>query len=334
MRLEATAARLTAQSENLDRFTVPGVLDRDRNDPDVQTILITQQLNFKAQQGKLAGEISLLEQNVEALRYRANGYTRQRDAYLQQLELLNSEYESKKVLLTKGVVRGNDVKTLQRAMADAQGQIGRLEGELAETGAQIVKGKQEIERARQLYREDALDRLQQIQNERDTVREQLRQAENVLDRATIHSPVAGTVIRTYYNTTGGVIESGKGILEILPAGVPLIIEAELPRAAIDRVKVGQVATIRLVALNQRTTPVLEGKVIYVSADALQDNKQAAQDVYVIRVDLPASELARVKGFSPTPGMPAEVMVQTEVRTFFSYLVKPIRDSMSRAFRER
>lgn len=335
MRLEAMAARLTAQSEERARFAVPAAFADHQGDPDLQSILLSQQLNFKAQQGKLSGELSLLGQNIEALRFRARGYSRQRDAYEQQLKLLQGEYESKKTLLKKGVVRANDLKAIQRAMADAEGQIGRLEAEVAETDAQIVKGTQELQRAHQLYREDALDRLQEIQSERDQVREQLRQARNVLERATIHAPVSGVVVRTYYHTTGGVIESGKGILEILPSGVPLIIEAQLPRTAIDRVKLGQEATVRLVSLNQRTTPVLTGKVIYVSADALQEtNKQMGQDIYVARIDVPSEELARLPGFKPTPGMPAEVMVQTESRTFLSYLIKPITDSMSRAFTER
>lgn len=335
MRLEVTAARLTAQSVTAARLIIPPLVEKYKDDPDVQPILISQELNFKAQQGKLSGELALLAQNVEALRFRASGYARQADAYVQQLDLLTAEYESKKTLNRKGVIRANDLKTIQRAMADANGQIGRLEAEVAETKAQIVKGKQEIGRARELYREEALDRLQEIQSERDTVREQLRQAENILERATIHAPVAGVVVRTHYHTTGGVIESGKGILEILPSGVPLIIEVQIPRNVIDRVRAGQHATVRLIALNQRTTPVLQGEVIYVSADALEDTKQTtAQDVYLVRVDVPARELARLEGFAPTPGMPAEVMVQTEARTFLRYLVKPITDSMSRAFTER
>ncbi|HEX5934394.1 MAG TPA: HlyD family type I secretion periplasmic adaptor subunit [Pseudorhizobium sp.] len=334
MRLEATAARLTAQSEQVARFSMPPLVARHKEDPDVQPILLSQQLNFKAQQTKLSGELSLLQQNVEALKYRASGYARQRDAYVQQLDLLSVEHESKKALFKKGVVRANDLRTLQRAMADASGQIGRLEAEVAETEAQIIKAKQEMDRAHQLYREDALDRLQEIQSERDVVREQLRQAQNVLARATIHAPVTGVVVRTHYHTTGGVIESGKSILEILPSGVPLIIEVEIPRTSIDRVGLGQTATVRLISLNQRTTPVLQGNVIYVSADALEDTKQASQEVYVARIDVPSSELARIPGFVPTPGMPAEVMVQTEARTFLSYLAKPITDSMSRAFTER
>jgi HlyD family type I secretion membrane fusion protein len=336
MRLDGTAARLTAQSDRQDNLVITDLLNNYRDDPDVWSILVSQQLNFKAGQLKLSSELSLLEQNVKALRFREEGYRRQRDATVLQVDLLKAEYQDKQLLLTKGLVRGNDVKAIQRAIAEAEGQVGRLEAEIAETQAQAVKEQQEILRTEGVYREEALDRLQAIQGERDVVREQLREAENVLQRATINSPVSGTVVRTHYHTTGGVIESGKAILEILPAGVPLLIEAQIRRNDIDSVKVGQVATVRLIALNQRTTPVLHGDVIYLSADALQDSKpgMADHDVYVARINVSPEEIARVHGFTPTPGMPVEVMIQTAERTFFSYIAKPVTDSMSRAFSEQ
>jgi HlyD family secretion protein len=56
-------------------------------------------------------------------------------------------------------------------------------------------------------------------------------------------------------------------------------------------------------------------------------------VYLARVSIPVAQLERVKGFVPTPGMPAEILIQTHERTFFEYLTKPISDSMARAFRE-
>lgn len=75
----------------------------------------------------------------------------------------------------------------------------------------------------------------------------------MLRRATINAPVTGTVVRLNYHTPGGVIESGKNIMEILPADVSLIIEAQIPRTEIDNVKTRQKAHVRLTALNQRTT---------------------------------------------------------------------------------
>ena len=90
--------------------------------------------------------------------------------------------------------------------------------------------------------------------------------------------------------------------------------------------------IRLSALNQRTTPILEGKVDYISADAIRDGN-AANEIYVARVTIAPEQLERVTGFTPTPGMPVEILIETDERTFFEYLSKPIADSMTRAFRE-
>jgi HlyD family secretion protein len=139
----------------------------------------------------------------------------------------------------------------------------------------------------------------------------------------------------HYHTAGGVIEPGKPIAEILPANAPLIIEAQVARTDIDSVRMGQHAIVRLIALNQRTTPVLTGEVIYLSADALlEDVAGQPREVYLARVSIPADELARVPGFAPTPGMPVEVMIQTQARTFAQYITKPVTDSFSRAFREQ
>ena len=44
-------------------------------------------------------------------------------------------------------------------------------------------------------------------------------------------------------------------------------------------------------------------------------------------------LKRMPEFIPTPGMPADVYIKTGERTFFEYIMKPVFDSFSRAFRE-
>jgi HlyD family secretion protein len=78
--------------------------------------------------------------------------------------------------------------------------------------------------------------------------------------------------------------------------------------------------VRLTALNQRITPMVSGDVIYLSADTLADEKKSQQvgptDIYIVRVKLNSEESRNVPGFSPTPGMPAEVYIKTSERTFF------------------
>ncbi|MET3660327.1 HlyD family type I secretion periplasmic adaptor subunit [Aquamicrobium ahrensii] len=333
-RLEAIVARLTAQSEERPSIAFPAELTGNAVDPEIAEILASQRLNFEASQRKLTSEIELLNNNIAALEFRAGGYEAQHEALKRQIGFLNDEYAGKQKLYDQGLLRKPEISAIRRAMAEADGQSGRLTAEIDETRSQMSRYRQQKQQTLAAYRQAALDELQSVEAELDSVREQSRTAENVLRRATINAPVSGTVVRLYYHTAGGVIESGKSIAEILPSDVPLIIEAQIPRTKIDSVRAGQEATVRLTALNQRTTPVLTGTVYYVSADALREQSiQEVREIYLARVRLPPSELARVHGFLPTPGMPAEVLIQTAERTFFDYLSKPIRDSMNRAFRE-
>ncbi|CAN7536694.1 HlyD family type I secretion periplasmic adaptor subunit [Mesorhizobium sp. LjNodule214] len=334
-RLEAIAARLNAEVQGSARIQFPSIILDNRHDPEVTPIMESQQLNFEAAGRKRDSEIGLFDQNKKAMEFRNEGIEEQISSVRRQLQFLKEEYQGKKKLLDQGLIRGTEVKAIQRAMADADGQIGKMVAEVSENREQIVRFEQQITQTKDAYRQAALQELQSLEAELDAVREQSREAQNVLRRVTINAPVPGTIIRMHYHTAGGVIESGKAILEILPSDVPLVIEAQVPRTDIDNVKVGQQASIRLIALNRRTTPVLEGEVYYVSADALPEmSGPTPKEVYLARVRLPASELAKAHGFTPTPGMPAEILVQTESRTFFSYLTKPIADSMARAFMEQ
>jgi HlyD family secretion protein len=333
-RLEANVARLQAQVAGSTTVTFPQIIADNKGDSDIRSIVDGQLANFQSAKNRMDSEIGLLKQNIESLKFRMEGFDRQKQSMIEQKAFLKDEYTGKMQLLSEGLIRKTEVNAIQRAMADADGQIGRLESEVSETQAQVQKFDQQITQTVTELNQKSLDELQVAQGDLDAVREEARQAQNLLQRSTINAPVTGTVVRMYYHTSGGVIESGKKILEILPSDVPLIIETQIQRKDIDAVKPGQKATIRLVALNRRTTPVLNGDVYYVSADALADTMMPNSEVYLARIKLSPSELARIPGFTATPGMPAEVMIETAERTFLDYLTKPIRESMARAFTER
>ncbi|WP_424942675.1 HlyD family type I secretion periplasmic adaptor subunit [Aliiroseovarius crassostreae] len=335
VRLEASEARILAEYDGEDRLVFAEELELMRSDFEVATILDSQKISFDVAVQGLRNDIALLERNIEALGMRSAGYATQLASTETQLSILMEDLESKEQLLNKGLVRKVEVSSIRRAIAEAEGSIGRLEAEIKEFDQVSQKYQAQIDQTISRYRRSALDELQKVQAELESVREKIRKAQSVLTRAEVRAPVAGTVVRLHYHTEGGVIESGKAIAEILPSDQPLIIEVQVPRTDIDSVKTGQHATVRLTALNQRTTPVLDGEVYYVSADTIPDKTSGVvQEVYLARVSIPSSELQRVPGFSPTPGMPTEIMIQTAERTFFQYITKPITDSMTRAFREQ
>lgn len=335
LRLEAVVARLRAEAEGSKQFKMPELVLKSASDPDVASIIQGQNVIFNSKRVKLEEQLNLIEKNIKSLEFRNAGYLGQREAFDRQLALLTEERDSKANLVKVGYIRKTDLMAIERAMADAMGDISRLQGEVNEGEAQIARYRQEAVIAINASRQAALDALDAAESDLDGVREQMREVAGILERTVIRSPVSGTVIRAYYHTSGGVITTGKPIMEILPAGVPLIIEAQVLRTSIDQIHEGQTAAIRLSALNRRTTPVLNGKVFYVSADSIEEGSAAApKDVYIVRVQLTDDEMHRVHGFHPVPGMPADVLIQNSERTFFEYLSKPVTDSMSRAFKER
>ncbi|WCR10865.1 HlyD family type I secretion periplasmic adaptor subunit [Paracoccus stylophorae] len=335
LRLEATEARLMAEYNELPDLTFPANIEQARSSNEVEAILASQTLAFNMSRRALSQDITLLVRNSDALDVRKVGYQTQLKSHRRQLELLREEHAVKQELFEKRLTRRPEVVAVERVLVEAEGQIGRLEAEISEIDQIQQKYEVQADKVRSDYRQAALDELQMVQAELEGVREQSRKAQNVLARSEVIAPVSGTVVRLHYHTSGGVVETGKPILEILPADEPLIIEAMISRTEIDSVRTGQAAAVRLTALNQRTTPVLEGQVYYISADAITETgKTGMQEVYLARISLEPQQIQRVPGFSPTPGMPAEVMIQTQERTFAQYLAKPIVDSMSRAFREQ
>ncbi|UYQ71193.1 HlyD family type I secretion periplasmic adaptor subunit [Pelagibacterium flavum] len=332
LRLEAMRARLQGQVDGADAYVPPASVLEEIDDPEVRSIIDGQRESFDTARLAIQNRVDVLTENVRALEFQHTGITSQLAAFQRQVTLLEQDRDVQNELFARQLTTLSSVNSLQRALADADGDIARMEAEAEMTLAQIEQHRREITQLVSAERQTALAELQDVSAELETLREEMNSVQNVLSRTVITSPSDGIVVRMHYHTSGGVIESGSAIMEILPSDVPLIIEAQIPRMQIDELELGQTADIRLSALNQRTTPILEGKVDYISADAIEDGN-AANEIYVARVTIAPEQLERVTGFTPTPGMPVEILIETDERTFFEYLSKPIADSMTRAFRE-
>jgi HlyD family secretion protein len=337
-RLTAIDARLQAEMREDAAITFPDELTQVEGLPEVKEILESQQLTFTARKNNMNSDIAGINEGINALNERIQGSRVQLDGVRRQIKFIEEEVETKEYLLKTGLVRKPELLVLQRTQANLEGEVGRIMGDIGDAKERIAKAVEQINGVRKTAIKTAVEQMHEIRGELVDVRERMLSAKGVLDRVRIAAPVKGVVVKLRYHTKGGVIEAGKNIMEILPLKDELIIEARVRPQDIDSVKHGQYATVRLSALNQRVTPMVSGEVIYLSADTLADEKKSQQvgptDIYIIRVKLNIEEVASIPDFSPTPGMPAEVFIKTTERTFFQYIVKPIHDSMSRAFRER
>lgn len=113
----------------------------------------------------------------------------------------------------------------------------------------------------------------------------------------------------------------------------MIIAARVEPINIDEIFVGQEVILRFSALDQRTTPELNGKVVQISADAFQD-QTTQMSYYRAEIILSEGEQSKIpEGIALVPGMPVEAFVKTNDRTPIAYLIKPLSDYFVKAMRE-
>ena len=158
-------------------------------------------------------------------------------------------------------------------------------------------------------------------------------AKAVLSRIEIRSPYTGRVVGLTAFSVGGVIAKGEKILDVVPDQESLVVEAQVNVDDISDVRPNARAEVHLTAYKQRITPIVNGDVIQISADRLVDQK-TGQPYYVAIIRVDKDQLAKLPHIQLYPGMPATVMIPTEERTAFDYVVGPLVQSFNRSFRQR
>lgn len=340
-RLLTMQARLDAEVGGRETFAMPAALVTDKSDPEVQVIFERQQNEMRTRRAKRISEEEVLRKEIAGLRESITGYQAQATSIKQRLNLFAEELKDKTSLLDRQLMRKTEVLALQRSEAGLSGELGENMGRIADSNERIARAEQQVTQVRSAAIQKSVEELRETETELDDIQEQIRAAEDILKRTEIRSPVHGVIVKLHQHTQGGVVAPGAVILEILPVNDALLLEARVAPNDISHVSSGQDALVRLSALNQRLTPMIKGKVIYLSADAVaeqsvqyKDQKQAGRDSFVVRVALDEADVrAKVTSFRPSPGMPAEVFIKTGERTFFEYMMRPVLDSFSRAFRE-
>lgn len=168
----------------------------------------------------------------------------------------------------------------------------------------------------------------EVLGELATLRQQLKLAEDQLDRTVLVAPMRGVVNRLSISTIGGVVRPGEEIAQIIPLDEELLVEARIAPRDIANLRPGQAATIKLSAYDYTIYGSLSGKVAVVSADTFKDDRKPDGDPhYKVTVAVDLSHLSeRQRHLEIRPGMQATVELRTGEKTVLQYLLKPLYKS--------
>lgn len=330
--LQAAEARALAERDGADRIAFPEALTADEGSPEVAQVIQDQKAEFEARLAKHRAELGVFEQQIAALKEAIAGHQKQQDETKQQIALAGEEREPFEQLLAKGLTTKSRVLELKRAEAELRGREGQLAAAIAEARQSIAEIQEQMERAKGQRLEEASARLSELRLRRSQILEEIRAAQDINNRIVVRAPVAGTIMNLAKYNPGAVITPGQLIMEIVPEGTGLVVEAHVRPQDIDQVRIGQAAQLRFAALDARETPPVPGEVAHVSADRME-NERTGEVYYLARLQISPEP---VPGFDPAnvgPGQPVEVFITTGERTFLAYLADPIMNTLRRSFRE-
>ncbi len=327
----AEQARLKAERDGLSAVWFPSSMLEQRSNPKVAEVINHEEDRFNQRRKSQAGQREILQSRIGQLEAQRLGRSMLEQSKRSQAELLASELEGLRTLTDKGFYPAMRLRAQERELTRLQGEMLADGASTSQTGKEISEVRLQMQQGDQKIREEVANELTRVENERSEIVQKLAAAQDTAERLHVVAPVSGVVHNLKVAGPGTVVSPSGEMMEVVPGDDRLIVEAKINARDIDRVHSGQDAELRFSAFGTRTTPIVKGEVIMVSADAITD-EQTRQSYYSARIEVPPSQLSRLPR-ALKAGMPVEVMLQGGERTPLQYFLKPLSDSFARALKE-
>ena len=329
--IHAEEARLLAERDGQSSVAYPDDWSSLADERVIEAMQGQNQI-FIARQNSQIGQKTVLKQRIEQLHSQTIGLEQLKNSKQTLMGSYEEEIVDLNDLLKDGFADKRRLREFQRNLAQANGDIADLGARIAGIKIKVGETQLEILQVEKEFQEEVADRLGKAQGDLFELAERVRVLTDRVRRVSVVAPVDGMVVGLEVHTEGGVISPGSALMEIIPLGESLMVEAEVQPIDIDRVKTDMIAEVRFSAFSSNTIPVLEGRVLTLSADRLVD-EQTGMPYFLARITLTPESLEQLDDIVLLPGMPAEVLIKTGDRTLFQYLSKPFRNMFARSFIE-
>lgn len=230
------------------------------------------------------------------------------------LRLVDRELKITQSLAKTGAASNVEVIRLQRQRSELQLKATELRSSyLVQAGEELAKARSEV----------------------SSLSSVIRGREDSLTRLTVLSPVRGIVKGIEVTTIGGVISPNGKLMQIVPLDDQLLIETRISPRDIAFIHPDQAAKVKLTAYDYSIYGGLDGKVVTISPDTIQDKVKPENYYYRVFIQTDSNVLTNKAGerFAIVPGMIATVDIKTGSKTVLDYLIKPFNKAQE-AMRER
>jgi HlyD family type I secretion membrane fusion protein len=325
-------SRLEAEAAQRSSWVPEPALARSVADERAREALSRERSAFEARRRTLDGQLATVAGQAGDIEAEIRAHERNNVASADALRLLREEIASNEALLQENFVNRTRVLALRRGVAEYESRIETTSAELAQARQRLSELEGRRASLRLAYVQAATEDLREASARIVDLEDRLRAGQDAAGRQVITAPAAGRLVDLRVNTVGSAVGAREPLVDIVPADQPLVIETRVGADAITEVRAGQQAEVRLLGTRMRNTPLLDGRVARISADALVDARSGLPYFEVqVEVGPPA------EGFPPgtalLAGQSTEVYIKTSDRTALEFLAEPLVAGMRRSFRE-
>jgi adhesin transport system membrane fusion protein len=317
-------ARMDAEVAGASSFSVPEELRKVAPE-----IAASEEALFYSHRNQLGSESGIISEQVRGRRAEISSLNarlvnlRNEERLMNvQLDKLQRAYDAEAISEREVLDKRSALLALRTRIADVENQIPQSQAQLSEVSVRRsevwTKSVEEIK-----------EKAAQLRMELSKAGQELGAYTDKQSREEIRAPMDGIVNKLYVQTVGGVIRGGDPLVEIVPVDKVIMVEARIAPKDRGTVWEGLPATIKISAYDSAIYGGLDGKVIDVSPDVIQDPK--GETYYRVRLRADTSTFG--SGKPVIPGMTAEVNIRSGKQTIMDYILGPLIRISDGALRE-
>ncbi len=330
--LRAMQGRLLAEQAGQASITFHPDLVAAGSDPLIRQQMQNQEQLFMTRRSLLRSDLQSIEEGIQGQQGLLQSYKGMLENRQNQRRLINEELGHLRGLVQEGYAPRNRQLEMERMVADSGNALADLQGNTVRAQRAVGELRQRALSRQQEYRKEVETQLADVSREVLSDNEKLYAVANDLERTEIKAPASGQVVGLAVQTVGGVVQPGQKLMDIVPKGAPLLLEAHVAPHLIDRVHSDLPVDVRFSSFANSPQLVVGGKVVSISADLLTE-PQTNISYYLARVQVTPEGLKRLGQRQLQPGMPVEVIFKTGERSMLTYLLHPLTKRLAASMTE-
>ena len=329
----ARRAALLLQAERLRAFAVGRAPDWDAVVDGFAPLKADQQAIYDTQRASLESQAAVIRSQIAQREADLVAFGNQRETLSAEIAILEEEVGIRASLLDRGLASRLTYLDAQRRLTTATGSLSDVLDGITRTNSEVDEAIGRLAELEARLSNEALDAAGAVTAELAEVEEALRDLRDRVERLEVRAPVRGVVNALAVHSVNAVIQPGQELLEIVPMGDELVVEARVLPHDIGHVEEGQAADIRVSSYDFARFGAVPGVVRQLSASTHLDENLRPYYRAVIALD--RDHVGDQPGINQIiPGMTVEADIKTGSKTILDYLLRPVSRGFASAFQER